>query len=332
MKTIIIAEAGVNHNGSIDLAKQLVDVAKEAGADYVKFQTFKAKSLSTQSAEKANYQKNNNTNESHFEMLKKLELNHKSHKEIISYCEKVKIKFLSTGFDIDSINMLVDLKIPLIKIPSGEITNLPYLRHVGKMKKPIIMSTGMSTMDEVNQALKVLNDAGTNLDDITVLQCNTEYPTPPEHVNLNSMLAIKDKLSVKVGYSDHTTGIDIPIAAVAMGATIIEKHFTINRSLPGPDHQASLEPVELKNMIASIRRIERAMGIRNKMPTPSELKNIKIARKSIVAKKKISKGEIFTEENLCTKRPGTGISPMQWYDVLNKKSKYNFKEDELIKL
>jgi N,N'-diacetyllegionaminate synthase len=331
--TIIIAEAGVNHNGSIELAKKLIDIASEAGADYVKFQTFKAETLVTETADKAEYQKNiTDNNETQFDMLKKLELDKEAHEELINYCEKKMIKFLSTAFDHGSIELLAKLNIPLYKIPSGEITNLPYLRHIGGMGKPIIMSTGMSTLNEVRDALNILLEAGVKKDDLTILHCNTEYPTSMTDVNLRAMLTTQADLGVKVGYSDHTLGIEIPIAAVAMGATIIEKHFTLDRTLLGPDHAASLEPDELNAMVISIRNIEKAMGDGLKMPSPSEIKNISIARKSIVAKKSIKKGELFTEENLTVKRPGTGISPMEWDDVLNQNANKTFKIDDLIEV
>ena len=330
--TIIIAEAGVNHNGSIELAKKLIDVACDAGADYVKFQTFRAKTLVTQTADKAEYQKNiKDVEESQFNMIKKLELNREAHLELIQYCEKKDISFLSAAFDLDSIDMLAELDIPLFKIPSGEITNLPYLRHIGGMGKPIIMSTGMSKLNEVQNAVNILMKAGTK-ENISILHCNTEYPTPIEDVNLRAMLTIRDELGFPVGYSDHTIGIEIPIAAVAMGATIIEKHFTLDQSLPGPDHAASLEPNELKTMIEKIRNIENSFGDGVKIPSKSEIKNIPIARKSIVAKTLIKKGEIFSESNITTKRPGLGISPMEWNKLLGKQSKYDFEIDDLIKV
>jgi N,N'-diacetyllegionaminate synthase len=329
--TIIIAEAGVNHNGSIESAKKLIDVAKETGADYVKFQTFKAERLVTQSADKAKYQKNiTDKNESQFDMIKKLELDRAAHEELIEYCKSKDIRFLSTAFDHDSIDMLTELDIPLFKIPSGEITNLPYLRHIGRMGKPIIMSTGMSTLEEVCSALNILMEAGAKKDKITILHCNTEYPTPMEDVNLKAMLTIGDELGINIGYSDHTLGIEVPIAAVALGATVIEKHFTLDRNLPGPDHAASLEPDELKAMVTTIRNIEKAMGDGVKKPSPSETKNKPIARKSIVAKKIIKKGEFFSEDNLAVKRPGIGISPMEWDNVMGKPASRDYEMDELI--
>ena len=329
---IIIAEAGVNHNGSIELAKKLIDVAVEAGVDFVKFQTFKAEKLVTRTADKAEYQKEiTDTDESQFEMIKELELDRKTHEELIDYCKIKDIKFLSTAFDHDSIDLLGKLNIPLFKIPSGEITNLPYLRHIGGMGKKIIMSTGMSTLNEVHNALNILIESGTEKEQITILHCNTEYPTPMEDVNLKAMITIRDELGVSVGYSDHTLGIEVPIAAVAVGATIIEKHFTLDRTLPGPDHAASLEPNELKDMVNAIRNIEKAMGNGIKKPSPSEIKNMPITRKSIVAKKIIIKGEKFTEENLTVKRPGTGISPMDWENVVGSLANRAYEMDDLIR-
>jgi len=329
--TLIIAEAGVNHNGSMASAKRLIDAAVEAGADYVKFQTFKAETLITQTAQKAEYQKNiTDKNESQFDMIKKLELDRAAHEELIEYCKSKEIRFLSTAFDHDSIDLLAELDIPLYKIPSGEITNLSYLRHIGRMGKPIIMSTGMSTLEEVRSALDILMEAGAKKDEITILHCNTEYPTPMEDVNLKAMLTIGDELGIKIGYSDHTLGIEVPIAAVALGATVIEKHFTLDRKLPGPDHAASLEPNELNAMVTAIRNIEKAMGDGVKKPSPSEIRNITIARKSIVAKKPIKKGELFSEENLTVKRPGTGISPMEWDNVMGKPANRDYEIGDLI--
>jgi|APSaa5957512622_1039677.scaffolds.fasta_scaffold35771_2 N,N'-diacetyllegionaminate synthase len=333
MSVVIIAEAGVNHNGSMASAKRLIDAAVEAGAGYVKFQTFKAETLVTQTAQKAEYQKSiTDKNESQFDMIKNLELDKAAHEELIEYCNSKDIRFLSTAFDNDSIDMLAELDIPLFKIPSGEITNLPYLRHIGRMGKPIILSTGMSTMDEVRSALNILMEAGAKKDEITILHCNTEYPTPMEDVNLKAMLTIGNELSANIGYSDHTLGIEVPIAAVAMGATVIEKHFTLDRTMPGPDHAASLEPDELKAMVTAIRNIEKAMGDGIKKPSPSEIKNLPIARKSIVAKTSIKKGELFSEDNLTVKRPGLGISPMEWDTVLNTFASKDYHEDDLIEL
>jgi len=329
--TTIIAEAGVNHNGSVDIAKKLIDFAKDSGADFVKFQTFKTEALVTRKADIAKYQKKlAEKDKSQFNMLKKLELNRIEHEELIQHCEKKGIRFLSTAFDHESIDLLAELNIPFFKIPSGEITNLPYLRHIGSMGKPVVMSTGMATLEEIRDAMNVILKAGAEKDQISILHCNTEYPTPMEDVNLKAMNTIRDELGVDVGYSDHTLGIEIPIAAVALGATIIEKHFTIDRKLYGPDHAASLEPDELKAMVAAIRNIEKAMGNGVKKPSPSEMKNLPIVRKSIVAKKLIKKGEIYSEDNLAVKRSEVGISPMEWDRVLGKKSKQNFNTDDLI--
>jgi|TARA_Y100000031_G_scaffold77269_1_gene84915 N,N'-diacetyllegionaminate synthase len=331
LSTAIIAEAGVNHNGSIATAKKMIDAAAEAGADLVKFQTFKAEALVIKSAEKTEYQKEiTGTDESQFEMIKKLELDRAEHEELIKYCASKSIRFLSTAFDHDSIDLLTELSVPFFKIPSGEITNLPYLRHIGRMGKPIIMSTGMATLDEVRFALKVLLGSGAEKEKITILHCNTEYPTPMEDVNLNAMLTIQDELEIAVGYSDHTLGIEVSVAAVALGATVIEKHFTLDRTLSGPDHAASLEPHELKAMVTAIRNIEKAKGDGVKRPSKSETKNIPIARKSIVAKKTIIKGEAFSESNLAVKRPGTGISPMEWDAYMDKSADREYQKDDLI--
>jgi len=329
-KVLIIAEAGVNHNGDINLAKRLIDAASMAGADYVKFQTFKAKNLVIKSAEKAKYQKDNTAeNDSQFEMLKKLELTYDKHFVLIDYCKTKNIKFLSTAFDFESIDFLKD-KLDFYKIPSGEITNLPYLEKVAQLELPIVMSTGMATMQEVKNAFDILLSNGVKKEYITILHCNTEYPTPMEDVNLKAMLTIGKELGVKIGYSDHTLGIEVPIAAVALGAKVIEKHFTLDRSMKGPDHLASLEPDELKAMVSAIRNIEVVLGNGIKEPSKSEEKNSAIARKSIIAIKEIKKGELFTKENISVKRPGTGISPMRWYDVIGKYASRNFNEDELI--
>jgi len=321
MHTLIIAEAGVNHNGSIELAKQLVEAAANAGADFVKFQTFKAGSLVSKTAKKAEYQQKNinDADDSQFAMLSKLELNENMHHELIAYCKKSAIQFLSTGFDIESINFLDSLNIPFFKIPSGEITNKPYLQHIARKRKPVIMSTGMANMNEIKAALHVLTEHGLAKDQITVLHCNTEYPTPMEDVNLKAMLHIQNELGVKIGYSDHTNGIEVPIAAVALGATVIEKHFTLDRNLPGPDHKASLEPDQLKAMIAAIRNVEKAVaGSGIKEPSPSEQKNIAVARKSIHLATNISAGTRLTEKHLVMKRPGNGISPMEIELVIGK--------------
>mgnify|MGYP003682126345 FL=1 len=329
-KTLIIAEAGVNHNGSLDIAKKLIDVAYEAGADYVKFQTFKSENLVKKNAKKASYQIDNTKNShSQFSMLKKLELSEKNHQILIKYCKQKNVKFLSTAFDFDSINFLKD-KLDFYKIPSGEITNLPYLEKVARLGLLVVMSTGMANLKEVKEAFSILLKNGMKKENIIVLHCNTEYPTPMEDVNLNAMLTIQNELGVRVGYSDHTLGIEVPIAAVAMGATVIEKHFTLNRDMNGPDHKASLEPDELRLMVNSIRNIESALGDGIKKPSNSEKKNILVARKSIVATKIIRKGDIFTTSNITTKRPGNGISPMEWYNVLGKKSNEDYDIDDTV--
>jgi N,N'-diacetyllegionaminate synthase len=331
MRVFIIAEAGVNHNGSIDLAKKLIDVASNVGADAVKFQTFKAENLATKNAQKAPYQKETtNIEQSQFDMLKKLEFNIEIHKDLISYCGNKKIIFLSSPFDHESIDLLNDLGLEIFKIPSGEITNLPYLRHIGKLNKKIILSTGMSNMDEVKNALDVLCKSGTKKKNISVLHANTDYPTPMEDVNLRAMITIGKELDVNFGYSDHTLGIEVDIAAVAMGASCIEKHFTLDRNMEGPDHKASLEPEQLREMVKAIRNIELALGNGIKKISKSEMKNIKIVRKSIVAKNKIKKGEILGEKNITVKRPGEGISPMKWDDVVGTKATRDYNEDELI--
>ena len=329
--TLVIAEAGVNHNGSLELAFELIDAASEAGADVVKFQTFKAENLVTQSASKADYQlETTGSKETQFEMIKKLELSHDMHLKLIARCKEKGIRFSSTGFDTSSLDVLIEMGVDFLKVPSGEITNLPYLRHVGSKGLPIMLSTGMSTMQEVASALQILEEAGTDRSRVTVLHCNTQYPTPMEDVNLRAMLSMENELGVKVGYSDHTLGVEIPIAAVAMGATVIEKHFTLDRTMEGPDHAASLEPDELKQMVKSIRNIEKAIGDGVKKPSNSEEKNISIVRKSIVASKEINVGDKFSSDNLGVKRPGTGISPMQWDEVVGKVASKNFKPDELI--
>jgi N,N'-diacetyllegionaminate synthase len=331
MSVFIIAEAGVNHNGSLDLAKKLVDVACSAGADAVKFQTFKAINLAIKSSQKANYQKETtNKEETQFDMLKKLELDIDAHKELISYCKKKGIIFLSSPFELESIDLLNDLGLEIFKIPSGEITNLLYLKHLGKLNKKIILSTGMSNMNEVKSALDILINSGTKKNNIIILHANTEYPTPMEDVNLRAMVSIGKELDVKFGYSDHTLGIEVDIAAVAMGAICIEKHFTLNSNMEGPDHKASLEPDQLKKMVKAIRNIELALGDGIKKLSKSELPNVKIVRKSIVAKTTIKKGDILNSSNLTVKRPGTGISPMQWDKVINTKAKKDYKEDEMI--
>jgi N,N'-diacetyllegionaminate synthase len=333
LKTLIIAEAGVNHNGDLALARQLIDVAAEAGADLVKFQTFSADRLITTHARKADYQtQTTDASESQHTMIRRLELTHDMHEALIAHCNTRGIQFFSTGFDPESIDLLVELGLDRFKIPSGEITNLPYLRHVGRYGKPVILSTGMATLGEIEAALEVLEQAGTPRERITVLHCNTEYPTPMADVNLRAMLTIRDAFGVAVGYSDHTSGIEVAIAAVALGATVIEKHFTLDRNLPGPDHKASLEPDELKAMVAAIRNIEQAIGDGIKRPSASEAKNKPVARKSIVAACAIRAGECFSEINLAVKRPGTGLPPMRWDEVLGRKAPRDFAPDELIEL
>ena len=333
-RTLIIAEAGVNHNGDIAKAKALIDKGAEAGVDFVKFQTFKAGNLVTKQAKRAAYQdKNTQDNDSQYEMLKKLELSQAVHQELIDYCAQKGVQFLSTGFDFESLEFLAGLGITIAKIPSGEITNLPYLRKIATLFPEVILSTGMATITEIKDAVKVLTDNGISKDKITILHCNTEYPTPMEDVNLKAMLHIQRELGVPVGYSDHTLGIEVPIAAVALGATVIEKHFTLDKTLPGPDHKASLEPDELKAMVSAIRNIEKAIGGSGlKEVSKSEEKNKPIARKSIVAATNIAKGEVFSTKNLTVKRPGIGISPMQWDEVIGKEAKQSFQEDDLIEL
>lgn len=330
-KVLIIAEAGVNHNGSLDNAKKMVDAAKNAGVDIVKYQTFDVDSMTSKNADMAEYQKENiGAVKSQKDMLLGLTLTKDEFRELSEYCVEKNIKFLSTPFDIDSIYFLNELGCDIWKIPSGEITNYPYLVEIAKTGKPIILSTGMCELAEVEAALNLLKENGAG--EVSLLHCTTEYPTPYEDVNLKAMQTLKDKFGLMVGYSDHTKGIEVPIAAVAMGATIIEKHFTLDKNMEGPDHKASLEPDELKAMVDSIRNIEKALGNGVKKPANSEIKNIAIARKSIVAKSDIAEGEIFTEDNITTKRPGNGISPMKWNDVLGTKAIRAFGEDELIEI
>ncbi|MFT7004461.1 MAG: N,N'-diacetyllegionaminate synthase [Sulfurimonas sp.] len=328
----IIAEAGVNHNGSVDLAKKLIDAAVEAGVDAVKFQTFKATNLVSKNAQKADYQKENmnDGDDSQFNMLKKLELDVYTHKELISYCNSKNIMFLSTPFDHHSIELLNGLELEIFKIPSGEISNLPYLRHIGSLQKEVILSTGMADIGEIEDALDVLINAGTKKENITVLHANTMYPTPMEDVNLRAMNTIGNTFDCKYGYSDHTLGIEVDIAAVAMGATIIEKHFTLDRTMEGPDHKASLEPDELITMVKAIRNIELALGSGIKKPSKSEYPNMKIVRKSIVANNEIKKGDILTENNLTIKRPGNGINPMRWDKIVGTISTKDYNKDDLI--
>lgn len=324
----------MNHNGSLAIAKQLIDAAADAGADIIKFQTFKADKLVKRDAPKAAYQQKNtgDGDGSQYDMLKRVELSEADHKELIAYCKTRKIRFWSTAFDLDSINMLHSLRLGLWKIPSGEITNYPYIRKIAQLGEPVIMSTGMCDEHDISAALGVLTKHGVANDKITLLHCNTQYPTPYEDVNLRAMLTMRQDFGLAVGYSDHTRGIEVPIAAVALGATVIEKHFTLDRNLPGPDHKASLEPQELKAMVLAIRNIEKALGDGEKKVTASERANIGIARKSIVAACRIEAGETFTEQNLTTKRPGNGVSPMLWEEVIGARAKRDFNEDELIEL
>lgn len=329
-KVFIIAEAGVNHNGDINIAKQLIEKAALAGADAVKFQTFKTENLVCKNAKKAEYQsQTTDKSESQFEMLKRLELTGVMHEILIAHCEKCGIQFLTTPFDMDSLNLIMEYGIEPIKIPSGDLTNYPFLKKIGETGKPVILSTGMSTMEEVKATVELLKKSGSG--PITVLHCNTEYPTPMSDVNLRAMLTLQEELGVEIGYSDHTLGIEIPIAAVALGATVIEKHFTLDKTMEGPDHKASLEPLELAAMVQAIRNIELALGTGEKVPSKSEQKNTAVARKSIVAAMDIFAGEILTEDKLTTKRPGNGISPMEWEKLIGKKVTRDYKADEMIK-
>ena len=330
-RIFIIAEAGVNHNGDIEIAKKLVDAAAKAGADAVKFQTFQAEALVSRDAKKAAYQmETTGQEESQYDMLKKLELSPDMHEQLIARCREKNIMFLSTPFDVDSLHYLIQCGLEIIKVPSGEVTNYPYLREVGRCGKRVVISSGMCTLVEIREAVAVLREYGSG--DITVLHCNTEYPTPYRDVNLRAMATLERELGVPVGYSDHTQGIDIPIAAAALGAVVIEKHFTLDRTMEGPDHKASLEPAELRAMVEAVRNIESALGDGVKRPSESEKKNTEIARKSIVAKCPIRAGERLTEDNLTTKRPGNGISPMRWNDVVGKTAVRDFAEDELIEV
>ena len=331
MSVFIIAEAGVNHDGSIDNAYRLIDVAVEAGADAIKFQTFKAESLVSKNVDKANYQKQTtNESESQFEMIKRLELSVDAHKKLIKYCNDKNILFMSSPFDHDSIDLLDELGLKIFKIPSGEITNLPYLRHIGLLAKQVILSTGMSTLQEVGDALTILIDTGTKKEDITVLHANTMYPTPMEDVNLNAILTIQKEFDVDVGYSDHTLGIEVDIAAAAMGVSVIEKHLTLDNNMDGPDHKASLEPKDFIAMVSAIRNIEKALGNYEKKPSPSESINMDVVRKSIVANQVIKKGDVLSDNNITTKRPGTGISPMEWDKIIGTLAAKNYKIDDLI--
>lgn len=330
-KVFIIGEAGVNHNGSIELAKKLIDVAVEAGVNAVKFQTFKTENLVSKDAAKAEYQKETtDAGESQFDMIKKLELDMDTHKELISYCNSKDIMFLSTPFDLDSIDLLNDLGLEIFKIPSGEITNLPYLRKIGSLNKRVILSTGMADIGEIEDALDVLFESGTKKDDITILHANTMYPTPMEDVNLKAMVTIGNTFDCKYGYSDHTQGIEVDIAAVALGAVCIEKHFTLDNKMEGPDHKASLEPDELISMVKGIRNIELALGSGIKKPSNSEKPNMVVARKSIVAKTSIKEGDTFSEDNLTIKRPGSGISPMLWDNIIGNSAKKDYIVDDKI--
>lgn len=333
-KVLIIAEAGVNHNGSMQIAKQLVDNAVEAGVDIIKFQTFKSEKIVSKAARQAEYQQRNigKRDESQLAMLKKLELSVEAHHELMDYCKERNIRFWSTAFDMESIDFLHSLNMGLWKIPSGEITNYPYLKKIASFHEPIILSTGMCELSDIEAALNVLIDEGVNKEQITVLHCNTEYPTPYQDVNLKAMLDIGEKFGVKIGYSDHTQGIEVPIAAVALGASVIEKHFTLDKTMEGPDHKASLEPEELKAMVSAIRHIEQALGSGHKTISDSERKNIEIARKSIVAACHIKEGEMLTEKNLTVKRPGNGISPMRWNEVVGTIAVRDFEEEEMIVL
>lgn len=332
-KTFIIAEAGVNHNGHVETAKKMISVAAESGVDSVKFQTFNAENVVSIFAPKAQYQKETtDEGESQLKMLDKLELDINSHRELIDCCREEGIMFLSSPFDLASVDVLDNLGLGIFKIPSGEITNLPYLRKIGSLKKKVILSTGMADMDEIEKALGILVEAGTAKDNITVLHCNTEYPTPIEEVNLRAMVTIKEALGVKVGYSDHTLGREAVIGAVALGATVIEKHFTLDRNMEGPDHKASVQPDELKAMVKAIRNVEMALGDGIKRASESELENKLIVRKSIVAAGEVEAGEVLTESNLAVKRPGTGISPMEWDKVVGRHAKRKFMKDELVEL
>ncbi len=330
-RVFVIAEAGVNHNGSLVLAKKLVEEAAKAGADAVKFQTFRAETLVSPEAPKAVYQQQTtDAEESQFDMIRRLELSPAAHRELIEHCRKVGIQFLSSPFDLDSIDLLAELGLEIFKIPSGEITNLPYLLKIGNLRKPTILSTGMATMEEISAALKVLEEAGVGRDLITVLHCNTEYPTPMNDVNLRAMLSIREAFGVKVGYSDHTLGGEVSIAAVALGATVIEKHFTLDSTLPGPDHRASLEPAGLKEMVAAIRHVEMAMGDGIKRPSVSESQNLPLVRKAIVAARDIAEGETFEEASLAVRRPANGMSPMLWNQVVGRKAKRAYRAGEPI--
>lgn len=333
-RTIIIAEAGVNHNGSFEVAKKLIDIAVDAGVDYVKFQTFKTHAVVSKIAKKADYQKKNtgSADDSQIDMIKKLELSEEDHIKLFNYARDRKIKFLSTAFDLESIDFLASLNLGLWKIPSGEVTNYPYLKKIGCRNEPVILSTGMCNIQEIEAAIRVLTNSGTSYDNISLLHCTTEYPAPMNEINLKVIETLKKHFKLNVGYSDHTLEIEVPIAAVALGASIIEKHFTLDKTMEGPDHKASLEPDELKSMVTAIRNIEKALGSGEKEVAVSESKNMVIARKSIVALRNIRKGDLYTEENITVKRPGNGISPMRWDEIIGKNAIRDFEEDELIEL
>jgi N,N'-diacetyllegionaminate synthase len=332
-KVVVIAEAGVNHNGDIALAKQLIDKAAGSGADYIKFQTFIAEKIISKFAAKAAYQiENTQSTESQLNMVKKLELSEADHWELLAYCKQKGVGFLSTPFDFKSVELVKKMGVTIGKVPSGEIVNLPYLREMARSFPELIISTGMATLEEVRETIRIVVDNGADRERITILHCNTEYPTPMEDVNLLAMVTMGEQLGVQVGYSDHTLGIEVPIAAVALGATVIEKHFTLDKEMEGPDHRASLDPVELHAMVAAIRNIELALGDGIKRPSNSEMKNIGIVRRSIVAARDIKRGEIFSKDNLEIKRPGTGISPMEWDQIIGMEAKKDFQEDEIIAL
>lgn len=328
----IIAEVGINHNGNLNTAKKLIDEAEKTGADAVKFQSFKVKRMISKNAKLANYQKKISQELNQFDLVKKYELSNKQQIELYDYCKKKSIMFLSSPFDSESLQLILNLGIKIIKIPSGEISNIPFLKEIGKTKKKIILSTGMSYIADIEKAIQVLTKAGTKYNNITLLHCNTEYPTPFKDVNLNAMITIKNTFKLPIGYSDHSMGIEIPIAAAVLGARVIEKHFTLNKDSEGPDHKASLEPHEFKKMVESVRNIEKAMGDGIKKPSKSELKNMKIARKSIVAAKEISQGTVFNKTNLTVKRPGNGLNPLMWDQIMGKKAIRNFKKDDLIQI
>lgn len=333
MKTLVIAEAGVNHNGDLDMARALVDAAAAAGADLVKFQTFRADRLATPAAAKAGYQAaSGGAGESQQGMLRRLELSEDGHHALRAHCADRGVTFFSTAFDLESLDFLASLGLDRFKVPSGELTNLPYLERAARFGKPVILSTGMATLDEVGAAIAVLETSGLPRAALTVLQCTTEYPAPMESVNLRAMVTMRDAFGVAVGYSDHTAGIEAAIAAVALGAIVIEKHLTLDRTLPGPDHRASTEPAELKAMVAAIRNVERALGTGVKEPSAGEMSNRAVARKSLVAARAIAAGETFDERNLAVKRPGTGISPMHWHEVIGAVAARDFSADELIEL